>query len=243
MDDTCNNINSSITIKDVIEIARIVVAKYVARGVVPSREKEDVVMSMVEHFIKQREKIDGSFEGKSKVTTYYSAILNRMCCEVIRKENKHWYSVIEGESNNKYEEATQPIESEKKTAIEGEIKRFEKTMIMLNGERAKTNLFLKYYFDIPVTESDVEEYCKEKSEEYIAIFQRINPEKKGEIFEKLAQIVNEVENKNVKADAVRMWLNKQIDTLIGRMNHNGATKHNKESLAVLIEYESTISLN
>ncbi len=56
MDKECNRINNSITIETVIGIARVVVAKYVARGVVPTREREDVVMSIVEHFIKQRKK-------------------------------------------------------------------------------------------------------------------------------------------------------------------------------------------
>jgi DNA-directed RNA polymerase specialized sigma24 family protein len=243
MDRESNNINNSITVEKVIEIARVVVAKYVARGVVPSREKEDVVMSMVEHFIKQRKKIDATFEGKSKVTTYYTAILNRMCCEVIRKENKHWYAIVEGESNSKHEEISLPIESEKASVIRSEINRLGKTMIMLNGERAKTILFLKYFFDIPITENEIKEYCREKTTQFFPAFQKTSPEKKGDIFEKLAIVVNSVENKDVKADAVRMWLNKQIDTILARMNHCGATQHNKESLALLIEYGNTFELN
>ncbi len=162
-----------------------------------------------------------------------------MCCEIIRKENKHWYAIVEGEQGTKHEEVSLPIESEKYSVIQSEIKRLGKTMIMLNGEQAKTILFLKYFFDIPVTENEIKNYCKEKTEEYLPSFQKINPEKKGDMFEKLAMVVNGIEKKDVKADAVRMWLNKQIDTILTRMNHHGATQHNKESLALLIEYVSS----
>jgi hypothetical protein len=66
-----------------------VVMRHVSRGVIPTREQEDVKTSILEKFLLKQNKIDGSFQGKSKIATYYTAVINRMCAEVIRKEQKH----------------------------------------------------------------------------------------------------------------------------------------------------------
>ncbi|MDY0280502.1 MAG: hypothetical protein RBR35_08065 [Salinivirgaceae bacterium] len=243
MTTTSNNINSSITIEKIIESTQIVVSKYINRSVIPRREKEDVTMAIVEKFIHQKSKIDRSFEGKSKITTYYIAILNRMCCEVIRKESKHWYAVIEAEESYNQEKSTLAIETEKHTVIKCEVDRLLNTLTLLNNEKAKTILFLKYYFKIPIHNTELKEYCKEKTSEFSEILNQNNDLSKAELYENLAYLTNEIERKNIKGDAIRMWLNKQIDTIIERLNMHGSSFYNRESLAILIEHKDVISSN
>ncbi len=74
------------------------VLRYVSRKAIPSREYEDVEMAVIEKFINQKQQIVTNFEGKAQPSTYCIAIVNRMCCEVIRKEWKHWQAVGSGSS-------------------------------------------------------------------------------------------------------------------------------------------------
>ena len=222
----------------ILEIARKVVAKYVHRTVIPWRESEDVMMSIVEKFLNQKEKIDGAFEGKAQLSTYYIAVVNRMCCEVIRKESKHWYTVSnEPDEGKRVDVLTTSIEAEKKVAMANELKRLNNAMLFFNGERAKVNLFMKYYFEIPVKHEDIAAYSKDNVEKLYGYFEQNESTSKGIMFDRLAQVVNHAEGKDIKSDAVRMWLNKQIDTILCRLNGNGISNHDKESLAILFEMQ------
>ena len=233
-----NNSNVAVTMDMVVAIANRVVSRYVYRLVIPAREKEDVVMAIVEKFLNQKEKIERAFEGKSKITTYFIAILNRMCCEVIRKESRHWYSIVEGEPQmNESLQQTKPFETEKRFAISNEVKRLNNTLLLFNGERAKLNLFLKFYFDLPIEYSEIKDYSLEKAEAVKEMFEDAEQKSKGELFEILSQVVNLVEGKSVKGDAVRMWMNKQIDIILTRLNLNGISNHDKDSLVILLEMQ------
>lgn len=224
----------------VVDIANKVVSRYVFRSVIPEREREDVVMAIVEKFLNQKDKIEKAFEGKSKLTTYFVAILNRMCCEVIRKESRHWYSIVEGEPQvNETSRRTLDFDAEKSFAIANEVKRLSNTMILFNGERAKINLFLKYYFDLPIVNTDILDYAGGKAEEVQVLLENVSQKTKGDMFENLSQVLNIVEDKNVKGDAVRMWMNKQIEIILSRLNRNGMANHDKDSLAVLLEIQQT----
>ena len=94
-------------ISQISHVVEVVVRKYIARKAVPKREQEDLTMIVLEKFIDQKEKIMSSFQGKSSFNTYCVSIVNRMVCEVIRKENRNWYSVVEQEQRQ--EENTQNI--------------------------------------------------------------------------------------------------------------------------------------
>ncbi len=237
---TSNNSDVAVTMNSVVDIANKVVSRYVFRSVIPEREREDVVMAIVEKFLNQKDKIEKAFEGKSKLTTYFVAILNRMCCEVIRKESRHWYSIVEGEPPvNEASRRTLDFEAEKSFAIVNEVKRLNNTMLLFNGERAKINLFLKYYFDLPIDSSDISDYAGSREEEVKELLQDAGQKSKGDMFDNLSQVVNIVEEKNVKGDAVRMWMNKQIEIILSRLNKNGMANHDKDSLAVLLEIQQT----
>ena len=235
MEDSCNKTFEAISVSGLIDIANNVVSRYVFRGVIPKREKEDVVMTIVEKFVVSRSRIESAFQGKSKITTYFIAILNRMCCEVIRKESKHWYAVNEEGVNDYYHGSTLPIEAEKPFAINNEVNRLNNTLLFFNNEHTKIKLFLKCLFDLPYSHSEVVDYAGSKAQQVEVLLASIKDESKGNKFEILSEVVNFVEHKNVKGDAVRMWLNKQIDVILSRLNRNDIANHTKESLALLLE--------
>jgi hypothetical protein len=226
------------TLELVIFITKKVVARYISLSFIPNREREDTEMAVIEKFINKKEQIHQSFKGKSKITTYYTAIINRMCCEIIRKEQKHWYSLLENIISEENGSKTLFFESAKETVIKDEVKRLSKALLFFNGDRQKVNLYLKYYFDIPLKNEDFEMYHNNYKETIQEILKTREGLKKSEVFENLSNVINLVENKNVGPDAVRIWLNKQIDIIIVRMNANGNYNYNQESLSILYEIYS-----
>ncbi len=223
----------------VFNLSKKVVSRYVAKAIIPAREREDVEMAMIEKFLNQNEKIHAQFEGKSKISTYYIAILNRMCCEVIRKEQKHWYAV--GNEDKVFPSkitATQTYDSEKNTIIKEELDRLTMVLMFFNNETAKIILFLKYYFDIPLLPEDIAGYCRKEHFKITHILAQRGKLSQGEVFGNLALVVKIAEGKTVGGDAVRMWLKKQMEIIINRMNGNGFSVHTPESISVLMEIQA-----
>ena len=221
-------------IKAISQIINKVVRRYISRGVIPEREKEDTEMSVMEKFLKKKDKINSSFKGTAQITTYYTAVINRMCCEVIRKDQKHWYAVKETEEQD-VDFSTLHFDTAKRSLLLEELKRFKHSLILFNGSYAKVLLFLKYYFDIPIQTSDIESYAKGfESEASLLLSERSNLSK-AEVNDKLAQLVSLVENKSIGGDAVRMWINKQIETILCRLNGNNHSFHTKETISVMLE--------
>ncbi len=229
--------------KEVSRISEAVVARYIRRSAIPWREREDVKMEIIEKFIDKKEQIVSSFEGKSKFTTYLTAVINRMCCEVIRKEQKHWYAFVDDTEHKLHQnEYTTSTETAKALLFREEVKRLTNTLLFFNGHSAKVNLFLKLYFNISVKSIDVELYNAEKVHDIMKLLSDIHSVSKTELFEIMARVQELAENKKVGGDAVRMWLNKQIDVVLKRLNNNDICKHNKESLAILFEMREHMQL-
>ncbi len=225
---------NELSLATIQEIAEKVVARY--NGSIPQREKEDVLMSILEKFLKKKTQIDKMFKGESQIKTYYIAILNRMVCEIIRKEKKHWHTMLDEYADIENTPVFYP-ETENSLAIKEEIKRFKTIMMLFNGEQFKIYLFAKYYYKIPVSEQEIFDYSGKNHFAVKQILHQPFPDQKSETFNKLAQVTNIVEGKSIKADAVRMWLNKQLGIILKRINFNGVSKHTPESLGILLEMQ------
>jgi len=226
-------------LKVIKSISSKVVARYVSKGVIPERERDDVERSIVEKFLIKKDKINSSFNGRAKITTYYTAVINRMCCEVIRQEQKHWYAVKDNEYISfPLVDATVSFDTAKQTLVREELNRLYNLIMLINGSHSKVLLFLKYYFDIPIQEDVIIDYtgCNKK-EQALKILGYRKGLSKAVVTERLAELVLLVENKQVGGDAVRMWINKQIDTLVYRMNGGNKERHNKETIGIMLEMQ------
>ncbi len=224
------------TIESIKRLIEKVVARYVANHAIPTREKSDVVMTVLEKFLNKRQKIDDAFEGKSKISTYYIAVFNRMCCEVIRKERKYWDTLHDNFTEDALEkETTSFYETEKQLLIKGELKRLGVVMQLFFEEEAKIYLFTRYYYRLLISMAHIKPYSEEYAEEIFRILNLHPAINQSEIFNNLAQVTALVEGKSVKGDAIRMWLNKRLDMLLDRINMNGVSRHNRDSLQILLE--------
>lgn len=208
-----------------------VVARYVKAGTIPTKEEEDVKMAIVEKFLIKHDSIKKAFSGKAKVSTYCIAVLNRMCCEIIRKELKHWKI-----DNNEVPDVPNNIISHAdKLVISDEVKLLHKILLLFGDEFVKIKLFLAFYFQLNIYENDIAGYSLNKKVR--ELFSDSGVKNKGEIFECLTEAVGIVEKKEVKADAVRMWLNKNTDKIIQRLNGAfGRANYDKDSFQILFEY-------
>ncbi len=236
MDRPNNYTNALMSMDVVMELVSMVVRRFFSKSSIPHREREDVEMAILEKFLKQQEKINAAFENKSNIKTYYLAVINRMCCEVIRSECKHWQSVSSLEiDRSEFKNTACEMEPDTSMIIKNEIKRFSNLLLFFNEERDKILLFLKFLFDIPIRKEETREYLKDKQEELYPLLLRDQNLSLAEQYNILAQITNSVEDKNIKGDAIRMWMNKQIEIMLRRLNENDESNHTKESLKILME--------
>ena len=220
---------------DLLDYADKVVSRYVYYGTIPEREKEDVKMSVVERFWEKKDRIAAGYSGKAKISTYCIAVLNRMCCEVIRRELMYWKSrseeyIKEGRSSM--------LSSSEQLLIKDEARLLDKIIRLLPDERFKILVYLSYYFYLKPNKQHITEYaekCKEKD-----ILKLLDPgsiQSKSYLFDNLAKVMNACESKSVKADAVRMWLNKTMDKIIEQLNGPfNRANYDKESLRTLFEH-------
>ncbi len=240
MDNTNNYIIAPICMDTIMELVSNVVMRYVSKSSIPKREKEDVEMAIIEKILKQQDKINASFQNRSNIKTYYIAVINRMCCEVIRNESKHWYSVSDLEIERVAErESLLGMKTDRPLIIKKEIKRLSNIMLFFNEDRYKILIFLKFLFDIPISENEVQKYCKGNIKGVRPIFNRDESMSQADIYNVLAHITNRVEDKDVKGDAIRMWLNKNIELILKRLNDHDESNHCRESLKILLEMEDS----
>ncbi len=229
-----SNSDKLVNEKELLLLAQKVVYRYA--HTIPRTEQEDVKMNMVEKYLNEESKICRNFNGNSKTTTYVMAILNRMCCGIIRKEIKHWNNA--GEDHLSYENnGGSAEETATQLLINDEIKYLKKVIILIN-DNYKTVVFLAFYFALQTKIFFLKIYDKNyKKHNLLKLLSTKTPLSKGQIFEQLAKTTNIVEKNNIKGDAVRMWLNKQQETILTRLNgpYNRAS-YNKESFTILFEY-------
>jgi len=217
---------------ELLNLSEIIVKHYAYA--IPPNEIEDVRMSIVEKYLAQEDKINRHFHGQSKKSTYAYAILNRMCCSILRKEKKHW------QKQHTYHEdliSTGPHKTTEQFIIEDEIQHLRKHLIMLNNQ-FKSVIFIAFYYVLSAKEHFVKVYDKSyKKHGLLSLLDPDSVHSKSEIFNNLAKVQNKVELKTVKADAVRMWLNKNIKHLIQRMNGPfGRANYEQDSFRILFEY-------
>ncbi len=225
-----------ITDEQLLEFAEKVASRFVKAGSIPEREKEDVKMTMVEKFLDKYPTILNAYKGEAKFTTYCIAILNRMCREIIRKEIKNWKQQPDDSLNEI--EMNQPGDVTSQLIIDEEVKFLEWILIMFDDEYHKIKLFMAYYYQFSALLNDIENYDPNYKEHGLELyFSQTDLKNKGDIFANLALVVNLVENKKLKADAVRIWFNNSIDKIITRLNspYNRAN-YDKDSLQILFEY-------
>ncbi|PKP26213.1 MAG: hypothetical protein CVU06_03610 [Bacteroidetes bacterium HGW-Bacteroidetes-22] len=234
LEQSSNQLAGSFNVEQVIELARRVTGRYVARGVIPPRDSEDVTSAMLEKYLKKQDQILQSFVGKASLTTYLTAVFNRMCCEVIRSESRHWYAVSDNEDYRANDDKG-CHQTEIDTFIASEVALLSRLIKSLGVEGAKLLLLVRFFYQLKINPEDVYHWTGDLTPGILEQLQSGQHTTKGERYAVMATVVNIAEKKNIRPDAVRMWFNKQMEVLLCKLNHDASVLHTRETLAVLFE--------
>jgi hypothetical protein len=215
---------------ELLLLSEKVVSKYAYT--IPEREREDVKMSIIEKYLTQEEKIIKQFKGQSKFTTYCYAILNRICCGIIRSELKNW------QQNNEImkDSPSMSVSPAENYIIKDEISFLSKILMTLD-QPFKIIIFLAFLYRLEPKSNYINQYdFNYKKNKLLKLLSKNHGSSKAELYAIMAKLVYLVENKLMQSDAVRMWLNKQRTQAINRLN--GPFKranYDKESFQILFE--------
>jgi len=215
---------------------RKTVLRYVNRKAIPVRELEDVEMSVIEKFINQKQRIVANFEGKAQASTYCVAIINRMCCEVIRKEWKHWQSVDNqgyGMSAGFYPRAEN--QTDHTLLIDLELERLQRILDNLVQTAASAELLLLFHFELQAEAQFLEKWAGKYAAQIKSPIEKLSHSNKTTRYQIIAEILSVVEGENIKPDALRMRIYKYMDMLIAALNYNDQAQHTRETLKLLFE--------
>ena len=216
--------------------ARKTVLRYVSKKAIPMRELEDVEMSIIEKFINQKQQIVANFEGKAQPATYCTAILNRMCCEVIRKEWKHWQAV-ENEVAviaSDYKQVSDS-QTDHNLLIVLELERLQFALKSLHQSAPSAEILLMFHFELQPAANILEEWAGAENRQVKSQLEKLADSNKTARYQIIASMLSVVEAKKIKPDALRMRIYKYMDMLIERLNRNDQSQHTRETLKLLFE--------
>ncbi|MCT4613683.1 MAG: hypothetical protein N4A49_02270 [Marinifilaceae bacterium] len=218
---------------ELLILAQKVVDNYIRRKAIPKSYRDDIVMAIVENFLLKEEKIANSFQARSKITTYCIAILNKMCCEQIRKSIKQWNEICEEnipESNSSFNDSL------KDTIINDEIKYLDKILKLFGEKRFKIIMVLAYLYGLKLEKNKL---LDNYSDDFL---NEINTEKKkyssnkSDKYQLISDVLLKTEQTKLSPDAIRMRMEKNIKTIIHHLNNPfNRASYDKESFKYLFE--------
>jgi len=228
-----------ITISNVIIIVEIICKKFVSNGSIQTDQFEDLKQSILEKYLLKKDRILNSFNRTAKIETYISSVIYRMALEVLRSK---LYKRHENSDPIKLSNYNNELDPEEQVILKYEKEYLERVLLTLGKNAKKIILFCKVFFRIMIIKKDLIDYISFNIlEKVLKELNRSTLMKDKEVYEMLSKIENQAENKNTKADAVRMFILKQIQKIAERMNFGGRAKYTKESLQIL--FEITFSKN
>lgn len=218
-------------------ISSIIVKQYIGDRRIDPEDYDDFTQTLKTRYLASKDRIEAKFRGDSQPQTYMSAVLNNMLREEIRTYDRHKQRSDEFEKVAMQSgETDNSISPEDRAIIENEKKNLRRVFLTLGKNRAKVLLCCKMVFRLKVTDEDLDEYLNGRpsngAEKFIEVS---DSDQNQDIYQKLCQVTNLVEGKDNKSDAIRLWLSKQIDQIITRLNSNGISKYNLETFGILLE--------
>lgn len=229
--------STDFSLEQAMKIIDIIVKKFIKSGQINYDDYDEIKQILIEKYLNKQTTIAASFSNKSKVQTYISAVIYKMLLEVLRESKNYKNKVKKTESilANDYRQTV--ISPEDQLVIEDEKRYLIRVFESFGPEQDKLILFLKIYFQIDFTDTDLIKYCKiEKDKIAVELEGYENKLADKDIYKILCRLHFLGENKTVMPDAIRMYINKNIERLIARMNgKNERAYYTRESLGILIE--------
>ena len=232
---TDNRRGEGFSVSNVVKIVDIVVSKFVKNGSIGFQNSDDVKQNIISKYLEKEERIQNAYSENAKVDTYLSAVFYRMVLEYIRSTNSYsrkYCDFFEYYYNSTVDDGLTP---ELKTVVDYERQFFERILATLGANTIKTIVYCKVYYRLEISNvSAVALFGKSNAKWALSI---LNDDFKtdSDVYSAICNVSNKVNNKSLKPDAIRMFINSSLNTIISRMNYNGRAKYDKQSLGILFE--------
>jgi DNA-directed RNA polymerase specialized sigma24 family protein len=228
-----------LSIEDIDRIIKRVVNRLTYQNKIPAKEKEDICQDLIHKYLAKKSRIEGSFQGKSKYETYLTSVFYKMTCEIIRNESKNWHYYEHTDNEMPFFETRKAVDQEH-YLLKSEFDFLMKTLELFADEKLKVIVFLKYFYKIIIKEDELKDFCRNYKELEIDQILLAVINNNQQAFENLAIVVNLIEKKQIKADAVRIWLYNKIDRIIKILNNtHQKSNYDRKSFQLLFEYAFT----
>lgn len=225
----------SFSIKNVTRITDFVISRFVKNGSISYDSFDEVKQNIISKYLEKQDRIANAYSGNAKVDTYLSSVFYRMILEYLRSQNNYKRKYCDFYEN--YNEATvdTSLTPELKMIIESESVFFRRVLSTYGANASKINVYCKVYCRINVTRNELVDFCGNEYADWAMTILNNDFKSDIEVYAAICTVHNHINKKIVKPDAIRMFINTAIKTLISKMNINGRAKYDKESLGILIE--------
>ena len=208
------------------------------RNAIPYREKEDTEQELMRKYLEKQEKIETAFLGNSEPDTYLTAVLYRMCCEIIRSDVKSWDQVKHYDPTDYFAKRVSASSIENQMVIRNEAHFLKNIILLFADESARIILFLKVLYGISIDDEDLRAYDANYLTNKLDVLLKENTvTKKQDAYALLQEVVKRAERKSTGGDAIRIWLNKRTDQMINRLNGTmQRSNYDRKTFRILFDY-------
>lgn len=229
------NREDSFSIKNVTRITDFVISRFVKNGSVSYDSFDEVKQNIISKYLEKQDRIANAYSGNAKVDTYLSSVFYRMILEYLRSQNNYsrkYCDFYETYSSSTVDTSLTP---ELKMIIESESTFLNRVLSTYGTNASKINVYCKVYYRINVTRKELVDFCGKDDADWAMTILNNDFKSDNEVYTAICTVHNRISNKIVKADAIRMFINTAIKTLVSKMNINGRANYDRESLGILIE--------
>ncbi len=219
-------------------------------GCFTSKEKPDLIQDITTCILEKLPLIAKQFRGLAKDTTFLTVVIRNICYQKLR-ESKRCPDLV-NVPNETLGLLTRENSQDTFNLLNPEIQHivYEATVklerifqtLPLTGN--KIYLFLLIYYGLPVHKKDIVAYSENGNTEII--LELINKlksakETKSNVYQSLTKITHICEGRSLSPDAMRWFLNKQIEEILVLLNGNPKCyDFDKDSFRVFFEYFSIV---
>lgn len=231
--------NPQLLLTEYQPIVESIVASFIRKGYFQAADKMDIVQNINTQLLeKKMNKIREHFNGSVYLTTYFSKVVYNTCLEINRSNQRKPHFIGEEVLQTV---AKKEVATWQKMAIEDEKYRLEAIIKSFYKKKDKTNISLKLFARILLTNLDLGIYKDPVASNELAMvrttfFDNYDSLNDKEVYEIIVLLFNKVENKTNDADSLRKWIQMRLDKIIGLLNGDSQrTSYTRETLQILLQ--------
>lgn len=241
------------------EMIKIIVQKQLINpGFFKSQNRDDIIQTVNEHLLIKTPYIAEHYNGLSLLRTYVSVIIINKCREYYRSQLKQETTYVSDQDillapeikrkvyKRKFQmttvheglHSTSSWETEKQLVFEYEFKRFDSILRTYTKQKAKIELCIKYFFQIPCLNTDIKAYWPQATNKYLKLLSHKVDGKmtKTERYKNLTDLINKCEGRTNTNGAIRKWLADRMKELIYLLNGDPQQNYfDKETFQFFVE--------